>query len=196
MKVKYLDISKLDNKSTLEITEDSFFVLSPLKESAKKTLILEIAKSKVNLKLVFATTIINSKLDLEILVKHKSPKTKSDIKVRTILEENASFKFKGNIKMLKRAKESTGSLDIKGLSADENISWEVYPNLEINNKDIKAEHKASLTSFSKKQVAYLTSRGLSEEEALSELKKGFLKEVLEKIPENKAKSNIIGKLRI
>ena len=194
MKIKYLNLEKLNKETVQEIKEDTFFVIKPVKKDIKRTIKLDIAKKGTSVNIVFASVIKAGKLNLDIEIIHEKPETHSNIQIRTILEEGAHFKFKGNIKITDKSNNSKGVLNIKGLSIGENITWEVKPNLEIQNNQISANHKASLINFSKKQLTYLTSRGLSQEEALTNLKKGFILEVLEEIPENKAKRTIIGAL--
>ncbi len=196
MKVKYLDLRKLDEKTILKVKEDSFFVLEPVKNSLEREIRLEISKQKTKAKLIFAAVVKNSALDLEIEIVHKSSKTTSNVQIRTVLEEAANFNFRGNIKVEKNSAGASGVLDVKGLSLGENISWNIQPNLEIENQDVEVNHKASLVSFSRKQITYLRSRGLSPEEATSSLKKGFLLDVLTELPEDKSKNKIIKKLKL
>jgi Fe-S cluster assembly protein SufD len=195
MKVEILDLESIKETKTLEIMENTFFVIRPNFQQIRQKIILKIIKQDVEINLSLATTIKN-KETLEIQIEHLKPNTKSEVQIRTDLDEGANFNFKGNIFVGEEAEDSKGILNIKGLASGNNIAWNVKPNLEINNEEIDVEHKASLLTFNTKQLNYLRSRGLNQEEAIKTLKKSFLWEAVEKIPDIRIKNNIMEELKL
>jgi Fe-S cluster assembly scaffold protein SufB len=196
MKPEFLDLKNLKEETTKDIKKDTLIVLKPIKKNISRKIRFNLVKEEIRLDLISVNSIETAEVNLEIEINHLKKNTQSEVKIRSILEEGAEFNFKGNIIVPKSSENVTGNLDVKGLSVGKNIIWKVKPNLEIANNDIQVKHKAGLVHFSDKQITYLTSRGLSQKEAIKELKRGFIFEVLEKIPENKGKSNIIGTLNL
>jgi len=196
MKVKTLNLEKIKGVLNIEIVEDTFFVIEPVNKDVAGTLNLSLTKRKKEIKLVFASRIMGAEVDLNINVIHRKKETRSNLQLRTILEDNAKFRFKGNIKVTELAGNCQGNIEVKALVTGNDISWNVEPNLEISNKNVSVRHKASMISFNKNQITYLKLRGFTEEEAMKILKEGFLLEETGKIPGSEAKKSIMGKLKL
>jgi len=196
MKVKTLNLEKIKGVLNIEIVEDTFFVIEPVNKDVAGTLNLSLTKRKKEIKLVFASRIMGAEVDLNINVIHRKKETRSNLQLRTILEDNAKFRFKGNIKVTELAGNCQGNIEVKALVTGNDISWNVEPNLEISNKNVSVRHKASMISFNKNQIIYLKLRGFTEEEAMKILKEGFLLEETGKIPGSEAKKSIMRKLKL
>ena len=196
MKVKTLNLEKIKGVLNIEIVEDTFFVIEPVNKDVAGTLNLSLTKRKKEIKLVFASRIMGAEVDLNINVIHRKKETRSNLQLRTILEDNAKFRFKGNIKVTELAGNCQGNIEVKALATGKDISWNVEPNLEISNKNVNVRHKASMITFNKNQIIYLKLRGFTEEEAMKILKEGFLLEETGKIPGSEAKKSIMGKLKL
>jgi len=196
MKVKTLNLEKIKGVLNIEIVEDTFFVIEPVNKDVAGTLNLSLTKRKKEIKLVFASRIMGAEVDLNINVIHRKKETRSNLQLRTILEDNAKFRFKGNIKVTELAGNCQGNIEVKALATGKDISWNVEPNLEISNKNVNVRHKASMITFNKNQIIYLKLRGFAEEEAMKTLKEGFLLEETGKIPGSEAKKSIMGKLKL
>ena len=196
MKVETINLEKIGNVLNIKVLEDTFFVIEPLNRDMVRTVNISFSKSKKEIKLVFASRITNAEIDLSINVIHQKKETRSNLQIRTILENGARFKFRGNVRVTETASNCRGNIEIKALVTGENISWDVEPSLEIANKDVNVQHKASMITFNKNQITYLKLRGFTEEEATKVLKKGFLLEETGKIPEAEIKTNIMKKLKL
>jgi len=196
VKVETIDLEKIESVLNIKVVEDTFFVIEPVNKDAVRTVNISFSKSKKEIKLVLASKIANAKVDLSINVIHQKEETRSNLQIRTILEDGARFKFSGNVRVTETASNCRGNIEIKALVTGENISWNVEPSLEISNKYIDVQHKASMITFNKNQIIYLKLRGFTEEEATKVLKKGFLLEETGKIPEIKIKNNIMRKLKV
>lgn len=196
MKVETINLEKIGNVLNIKVLEDTFFVIEPLNRDMVRTVNISFSKSKKEIKLVFASRIEGAEVDLSINVIHQKEETGSNLQIRTILENGARFKFRGNVRVTETASNCHGNIEIKALVTGENISWDVEPSLEIANKDVNVQHKASMITFNKNQITYLKLRGFTEEEATKVLKKGFLLEETGKIPEIEIKDNIMRKLKL
>ncbi len=184
MKVKVVN---LQSELSLEVAENSFFVLVPNKNIKNSVLSFVIVCDEVSCKVVYADILHdrNFALDLEIIPRGSN--TKTDVIVRTVLENNGVFDFKGNLRLNRGVQNSKGRLDVKGLSSGENIGWISRPLLEVAEKDTEAVHKSGLINFNQDQLIYLGSRGLGQDEAREALRKSFLSEVVNIIPDAKVR---------
>ncbi len=61
-------------------------------------------------------------------------------------------------------------------------SANTFPVIEVANSSSILEHEASTSKMSEEQLFYLTSRGLSKEEAISLLVSGFCQDVIKVLP--------------
>jgi len=196
VRVETINLEKIESVLNIKVLEDTFFVMEPLNRDMVRIVNISFSKSKKEIKLVLASRITNAEIDLSINVIHQKEETGSNLQIRTILEDGARFKFRGNVRVTETASNCRGNIEIKALVTGENISWDVGPSLEIANKDVNVQHKASMITFNKNQVTYLKLRGFTEEEATKVLKKGFLLEETGKIPEIEIKNNIMRKLKL
>jgi len=196
VRVETINLEKIESVLNIKVLEDTFFVMEPLNRDMVRIVNISFSKSKKEIKLVLASRITNAEIDLSINVIHQKEETGSNLQIRTILEDGARFKFRGNVRVTETASNCRGNIEIKALVTGENISWDVGPSLEIANKDVNVQHKASMITFNKNQITYLKLRGFTEEEAVKVLKKGFLLEETGKIPEIEIKDNIMRKLKL
>jgi len=196
MNVETLNLGEIENIRNIDAREDTFFVIEPFSNDVTATLNILFPKSKKEIKLIFASKIKDAEVNLNINVIHRKNETKSDMQIRTVLEDGAKVNVKTNIKVTNKALNCEGNVEIKALATGKNISWNVEPNLEISNKNVSVRHKASMISFNKNQITYLKLRGFTEEEAMKILKEGFLLEETGKIPGSEAKKSIMRKLKL
>jgi Fe-S cluster assembly protein SufB/Fe-S cluster assembly protein SufD len=59
---------------------------------------------------------------------------------------------------------------------------DAIPGLEIETNEVKATHSASVAQINEEEIFYLTSRGLSEDEAKKLIIVGFFEPIVERIP--------------
>ncbi|MBD3365883.1 DUF748 domain-containing protein [candidate division WWE3 bacterium] len=184
MKVVSIFENEKDCSKSLVVKEDTVFVIPSFLESVSDTekwkLELNLEEEGVRASVIYAGY-VKKALDLSVETIHGAPNTKSNVQIRAVMEKGAKAKFSGNVHAKVKAKNAEGEVNIKGLAAGEGISWEVKPNLEVENENVKLDHKASLTSFNERQLMYLRSRGFEKAEASVMLQDGFLAEAVETI---------------
>ncbi|MBI2327043.1 SufD family Fe-S cluster assembly protein [Candidatus Curtissbacteria bacterium] len=118
---------------------------------------------------------------LEIYITHAAPRTKSEVKVKSVLRDRSTFAFRGNVKIEKGAKGADAYLRSDALLFDEAKMGDDTPALEILEQDVKAGHAATIGKVDEQMLFYLMSRGLSRKEAERMLVEGFVSPILEKI---------------
>jgi Fe-S cluster assembly protein SufD len=71
---------------------------------------------------------------------------------------------------------------------------QVYPQLYIDNNDVKASHAESSGQVDPEQLYYLKSRGLSADEAVSLIVKGYLSSILDNIKNEDIKLSLLASI--
>ena len=79
-----------------------------------------------------------------------------------------------------------GHLECHGLVLDDNSFIYAVPELEANSVNLEMSHEAAVGKISEDEVNYLTSRGITEEEAESMIVRGFLNMDIKGLPDELA----------
>ena len=118
---------------------------------------------------------------IEILMEHKAPHCVSDQHIKHVGYAASRHSFSGTIYVHKAAKDTMSYQKHSALLLDQAAFVAAQPNLEIFTDEVKASHGATAGQISKEQLFYLTSRGLSKEQAHTILIEAHLKEILNSI---------------
>jgi uncharacterized protein len=84
--------------------------------------------------------------------------------------------------MIANEKGAKGHLECKGLVIGKGSQLAI-PVLEANVDDVELTHEAAVGKIAKDQVEYLMARGITEEEAVGMIVRGFLDVGIRGIPE-------------
>ena len=131
---------------------------------------------------------------LELFVTHAAPRTKSEVKVRSVLRDRSTFAFRGNVKIEKGAKGADAYLRSDALLFDDAKMGDDTPALEILEPDVKAGHAATIGKVDEQMLFYLMSRGLSRKGAEKMLIEGFVEPILNKIRNLQSKPELREKM--
>lgn len=113
---------------------------------------------------------------------HAAERTTSHQHMKSMLSDKARFSFDGKIYVTPQGLYSQAyQLNNNFLLSDKAAAFS-KPNLEIFADDVKASHGCTTASISEEELFYLTSRGLGQQEAKELLKKAFIEEILQHIP--------------
>lgn len=129
----------------------------------------------------------DSLIDITTNINHHSPQTTSNQYAKAILENNSSAAFQGKIYIAPRATQTAGHQLHKALYLNENATLNCKPELEIYADDVKCSHGASCGEIDKEQLFYLTSRGISKDNAIKMLTQAHLEEIIALIPNKQIK---------
>lgn len=131
----------------------------------------------------------------EILLKtfqiHTSPRTKSNLLIKSILGGRSKFHFEGIIKVNKKAQLTDAYQRNENLILSDEAKAESKPALEILANDVRCTHSATVSHLDNEQLFYLESRGLPENKSQLVLIESYLSPILEKIKEKKIKDYLI-----
>lgn len=121
-----------------------------------------------------------SELDLGSRAIFNAPGTRAELISRTI---TIGGKIIARGEMIGNAKGAKGHLECKGLVLTDKGSQLAIPILEANVDDVELTHEAAVGKIAKDQVEYLMARGLTEDEAVGMIVRGFLDVGIRGIPE-------------
>jgi len=132
--------------------------------------------------------------EIKTRINHNVPNCHSYQKVKNVLNNESKGVYQGKI-FVKNIAQKTDAYQLsKALILDDSAEFDAKPELEIYADDVKCSHGSTSGSIDLDSIHYLKSRGIPEKEAFQMLIKGFLSEVLEKLPEGKLKNFLIEKL--
>ena len=120
-----------------------------------------------------------SELDLGSRAIFSAPGTRAELISRTI---TIGGKIIARGEMIANEKGSKGHLECKGLVLGKGSQLAI-PILEANVDDVELTHEAAVGKIAKDQVEYLMARGLTEDEAVGMIVRGFLDVGIRGIPE-------------
>jgi Fe-S cluster assembly protein SufB len=113
---------------------------------------------------------------IQTSVIHQAPNTESIVKSRGASWDEAYIDIKAIARVEKTAAGSVSRVECKALLLGEKSQARTDPILEILNNDVECSHAASIKEIDKKQIFYLQTRGLNEEQAKQLIVDGFLGE--------------------
>lgn len=120
-----------------------------------------------------------SELDLGSKVVFNAEDTKAELISRTITTGGKSI---ARGEMIGNADKAKGHLECHGLVLGGGTQRAI-PILEANVEDIELSHEAAVGRIGREQIEYLMARGLTEEDAVGMIVRGFLDVGIEGIPD-------------
>ncbi|WP_292460672.1 SufD family Fe-S cluster assembly protein [Methanothermococcus sp.] len=128
----------------------------------------------------------NSKMDLGSRVVLSGKNSSADMISRTIVVDNAEIIARGHL--VGESENVKGHLECRGLILSDNAHLHAVPELEAKRTNLDLTHEAAVGKIAENQLMYLMSRGLTEDEAVSLIIKGFLNVDVSGLPPKLAKS--------
>ncbi|MBD3401309.1 Fe-S cluster assembly protein SufB [candidate division GN15 bacterium] len=113
---------------------------------------------------------------------HAAPNTSSRITSKSISKDNGRASYRGLAKIHKSAVNSKISVECDALLIGEDARSDTYPTMEIDNEQVRVEHEARVSKVAEEQLFYLTSRGLSEDDARLLIVNGFMEPFTKELP--------------
>ncbi|HSX13273.1 MAG TPA: Fe-S cluster assembly protein SufD [Chlamydiales bacterium] len=115
-------------------------------------------------------------------VEHLAPHTQSRQHFKALLKGKSQTNFEGKIFVHSDAQKTQGYQLCNNLLLSDQATVNVKPNLEIFADDVKASHGATLGQLDEEALFYLTSRGISLDDAKQYLIRGFVQELADCLP--------------
>ena len=125
---------------------------------------------------------IDQHQDAGAKVIHAAPNTSSRITSKSISKDNGRASYRGLAKVHKNAVGSKISVECDALLIGEEARSDTYPTMEIDSEQVSVEHEARVSKVAEEQLFYLTSRGLTEDEARLLIVNGFMEPFTKELP--------------
>jgi Fe-S cluster assembly protein SufB len=113
---------------------------------------------------------------------HAAPNTSSRITSKSISKDDGRASYRGLAKVHKNAVNSKVSVECDALLIGEQARSDTYPTMEIDADQVRVEHEARVSKVAEEQLFYLTSRGLSEDDARLLIVNGFMEPFTKELP--------------
>lgn len=153
--------------------------------------IINLDQPEANAEIYSAYTVQKDCLtDITTNINHNEKETTSNQYAKCVLEDSSAATFQGKIHISKDSIKSSGQQLHKALYLNDNATLNCKPELEIYADDVKCSHGASCGEIDKEQLFYLTSRGISHDEAIKLVTNAHLNEIYALIP-NEAIKDIL-----
>lgn len=135
--------------------------------------------------------------EMNITVVHEVPETYGRVIIKAALFDESRLVVKGMLEIKEEAKGADSYLLAKALLVSPKARAEVQPYLEILTDEVKASHGTSIGRIDERQLFYLQSRGIAEEEGKRLLLAEFFRDVAKDLlPEDQKKFFQHGDARI
>ena len=113
---------------------------------------------------------------------HMAPHTSSTIVSKSVARGGGRTSYRGLVQVNKRAAHSKSTVKCDALLVDTISRSDTYPYVDIREDDVSMGHEATVSKVSEDQLFYLMSRGLTEDEAMAMVVRGFVEPIARELP--------------
>jgi Fe-S cluster assembly protein SufB len=113
---------------------------------------------------------------------HAAPETTSIIDSKSISKDGGRTTYRGLVRVEKGATNVKAHVRCDALILDEESRSDTYPYMEIEEKDARIGHEATVSKVGDDQLFYLRSRGLTEQQATAMIVNGFIEPIVKTLP--------------
>src|SRR6201999_1968074 len=113
---------------------------------------------------------------------HLAPNTSSNIVSKSVARAGGRTSYRGLVQVNKGAHGSKSSVKCDALLVDTISRSDTYPYVDIREDDVTMGHEATVSKVSETQLFYLMSRGLTEDEAMAMVVRGFVEPIAKELP--------------
>jgi Fe-S cluster assembly protein SufB len=113
---------------------------------------------------------------------HLAPHTSSTIISKSVARGGGRTSYRGLVQVNKGAHHSASTVKCDALLVDEISRSDTYPYVDVREDDVSMGHEATVSKVSEDQLFYLMSRGLTEDEAMAMIVRGFVEPIARELP--------------
>ena len=113
---------------------------------------------------------------------HLAPRTSSTIVSKSVARGGGRTSYRGLVQIEEGAAGSSSSVKCDALLVDTISRSDTYPYVDVREDDVAMGHEATVSKVSEDQLFYLMSRGLSEDEAMAMIVRGFVEPIARELP--------------
>jgi Fe-S cluster assembly protein SufB len=113
---------------------------------------------------------------------HLAPHTSSTIVSKSVARGGGRTSYRGLVEVHKGAHHSASTVKCDALLIDDISRSDTYPYVDVREDDVSMGHEATVSRVSENQLFYLMSRGLTEDEAMAMVVRGFVEPIARELP--------------
>jgi Fe-S cluster assembly protein SufB len=113
---------------------------------------------------------------------HAAPRTSSSIVSKSVARGGGRTSYRGLIQVQEGAHGSRSTVRCDALLVDDISRSDTYPYVDVREDDVSMGHEATVSKVSEDQLFYLMSRGMTEEEAMAMIVRGFVEPIARELP--------------
>ncbi|MFE5327131.1 Fe-S cluster assembly protein SufB [Embleya sp. NPDC056575] len=113
---------------------------------------------------------------------HCAPNTSSNIVSKSVARGGGRTSYRGLVQIEEGAHGSTSSVKCDALLVDTISRSDTYPYVDVREDDVSMGHEATVSKISDDQLFYLMSRGMTEDEAMAMIVRGFVEPIARELP--------------
>ena len=115
-------------------------------------------------------------------VVHAAPNTTSQIISKSISKGTGRSTYRGLCKVYEGSTHARSNVECDALLINSTSRTDTYPYIEIEEKLANVGHEATVSKVGDEQLFYLMSRGMSQEEAMALIVRGFIEPIAKLLP--------------
>src|SRR6202050_2896585 len=113
---------------------------------------------------------------------HLAPHTSSNIVSKSVAQGGGRTSYRGLVQINKGAHHSKSTVKCDALLIDTLSRSDTYPYVDVREDDVQMGHEATVSKVSADQLFYLMSRGMTEDEAMAMIVRGFVEPIARELP--------------
>jgi len=113
---------------------------------------------------------------------HAAPHTSSTIVSKSVARSGGRTSYRGLVQVLEGSHHSRSTVRCDALLVDTISRSDTYPYVDVREDDVEMGHEATVSKISEDQLFYLMSRGMTEDEAMATIVRGFVEPIARELP--------------
>jgi Fe-S cluster assembly protein SufB len=113
---------------------------------------------------------------------HAAPHTSSTIISKSVARGGGRTSYRGLVQVQPGSHHSKSTVKCDALLVDTISRSDTYPYVDVREDDVQMGHEATVSKVSEDQLFYLMSRGMSEDEAMAMIVRGFVEPIARELP--------------
>jgi Fe-S cluster assembly protein SufB len=113
---------------------------------------------------------------------HVAPHTSSTIVSKSVARGGGRTSYRGLVQIRDGAHHAKSNVKCDALLVDTVSRSDTYPYVDVREDDVQMGHEATVSKVSEDQLFYLMSRGLTEDEAMATIVRGFVEPIARELP--------------
>jgi Fe-S cluster assembly protein SufB len=113
---------------------------------------------------------------------HCAPNTSSSVVSKSVARGGGRTSYRGLVQIQEGAEHSKSTVKCDALLVDSVSRSDTYPYVDVREDDVEMGHEATVSKISDDQLFYLMSRGMTEDEAMATIVRGFVEPIARELP--------------